>query len=1394
MGTKTSLIISYLFILFFGIACNNPSGNTVIGVGHGPLLKLPSSFDFTSIRASNGNIELNWSSANRAESYTVLYGSSEANISTPAPSCSGLNTSCVISGLDPNIVYYIKAIAKNGAGETPANNTGVALSTSTFDFSASSSGDRSINLSWDPSDNATSYEVHYGTAPGVYTHRVTGVSSPFVLPNLLNETFYFVRVIAVNAQNGYTQSTSEVMEKPFGPLTAPQNLSIAVTTSSIDLNWDDLNGASSYKVYRGLTPGSLVEIANSVPASQFSDTSGTPGTTYYYAVRAWNSFDSDISSTVSGARIASFNMLSATPSATPSEVILTWQNPVAGAESFVVYYGTTPGSLNLTLLNATSPQTISGLTGNVTYYFQIRALNSVGPGAARDSTNVLNAIPISGVYPEVKILSAPVIWSGNASAYPLSGTCSENGEAVTLSVGGIAGVATCTSGNWSQSLNVSSLADQASVTITATHINSSGNSTTDTLTVQKDTTAPSIAISAPSSGSFVNQTSNTTTLSVSGSCSESGRIVSITVNSSPAPLASGFSCNGATFSGTIDVTGFSEGILSFRALISDAVGNSTTSAAVNVTKDITPPSITLNSVSPITPGNQSSVSVSGTCGDITGNLSVTLGSLSSNVSCGGGIFSSTFNASPLPEGSITVSAQGSDLAGNIRSQSGTVIKDTTAPVLTISYSPTITSGNVSSYLFFGTCTENGRIVNVTLGPMSFTPTCSGGSWSVGPTNVSGVPDGPSISLTLTQTDLYGNSGNHSGTLVKNTSGHSVSIFLAPDIVKSNVTAYQVSGECSQNGQVVNVSIGGITNSPFCSGGSWKTFFLDVSSLANGAVTITASHASAIQASRTVWKDTSSPTVTISSAPNITAGNQSNYTVSGTCSEGGQSVSIMVDSLSFTRTCSNGAWSTGVVDVSSILDGTNILVTADHSTANQSSRTIVKSTLTPSASSLSVASTFTTSVNLNWNLVDPGGFTITDYVVEYRLFGQSTWLTATESVSTNTYATVTGLSPGTTYEFRVAVLYSPSQQSGWSNIADGETKPNSPVIGVNTAMNVGGAVDSTVVALEDGTNVTLNGSPLVSLNKGQTHRFTSVKFDVIDANKPIFTSGGRGTGNGNLGANIVWQPSAWAGKLFSFNSTRENFQQVEIFALEAATVEVYQGTTLLRSLTLAANGTGSMNWAPKGSYQLQSTGAILAFHISTDNSTRLVDPKPLLPNAFELIGFPSSYMNLSTGADGTNYTYTHSDSTVGSGKIDRSDVQRIDPRGTSSLYQSESLLIRADQKIFGASYADSNGSCAAPFLPTNLLKLRYAVPTNGDYIAFASKTPGTIQVLSPTNTVVTTLTLVRSGGNPDAPYRARYASPLAGQRYISTTPVAAWFQPNVSTGAIPLDETVLYGSN
>jgi hypothetical protein len=93
-------------------------------------------------------------------------------------------------------------------------------------------------------------------------------------------------------------------------------------------------------------------------------------------------------------------------------------------------------------------------------------------------------------------------------------------------------------------------------------------------------------------------------------------------------------------------------------------------------------------------------------------------------------------------------------------------------------------------------------------------------------------------------------------------------------------------------------------------------------------------------------------------------------------------------------------------------------------------------LTPTAPRTLAATPKSRSVSLAWVApVKTNAGSVTDYIVQYRLQGATTWVTFRDGTSTARKATVTGLTSGQIYEFRV-VAKNKSGTGTWSVVVPG----------------------------------------------------------------------------------------------------------------------------------------------------------------------------------------------------------------------------------------------------------------------------------------------------------------------------------------------------------------------
>ena len=444
MAGKILLLIS-IMILMLSAGCNNPSGGSVVSANHTPLLKPPGPFSFSTVRAANGSVLVTWQASNRASEYKFYMGTSSSDISTLVTTCELSSRRCDLTGLSAGTTYYFRAEAINVAGTQQVKNIASALSVGSFDITSSSVADGAMTISWSSSTGATSYNIVYGTSPGSYSQERTNVTSPYVLTGLNNGVTYYAKVLAVNSNNGYLLSDSEASGAPFGAPVPPSDLTAVSSPSQIDLEWSSVPGATSYKIFKGTSSGSLTEITPSVTTTTYVDTNTiTPGQTYYYAVKAYNGYDSPLSSEVSTKVIAAFNTTAVSVGPLSQQLTVTWPN-VTGASSYDVYYGTNPFALSSSVTNATSPLTLSSLTGGSIYYVQVVAKNAVGAGTSQTASNLPSATPISSLTAPTSLTATAVPgtitlnWSAvaGASTYQiLKGTSSGSLSALPTPVAG----------------------------------------------------------------------------------------------------------------------------------------------------------------------------------------------------------------------------------------------------------------------------------------------------------------------------------------------------------------------------------------------------------------------------------------------------------------------------------------------------------------------------------------------------------------------------------------------------------------------------------------------------------------------------------------------------------------------------------------------------------------------------------------------------------------------------------------------------------------------------------------------------------------------------------------------------------------------------------------------
>lgn len=497
----------------------------------------------------------------------------------------------------------------------------------------------------------------------------------------------------------------------------------------------------------------------------------------------------------------------------------------------------------------------------------------------------------------------------NASSISVSGTVTDQ-SAVTLTINNVA-VQVNANGTFSGQVNLA----EGSNAITVVAKDANNNQTVGTVTVVRDSTPPALTVSQPINGSLTNQNS----VAVSGTVSDANA-VTVKINGTAVSV----NAQGAFLSGVP----LNEGLNTITVLATDAAGNSA-SVTRTVRKDSTPPTLTITQPAEGTITKDASISVSGSVFDST---TVTLLVNGTHVTVGtNGSYTTLVS---LNEGQNTVSVSATDAAGNTTTVSRHVIKDTAPPSLTVSSPVNGAVTSQTSISVAGTTSDstavtvkvNGSTVNV--GP--------GGAFS---TTV-GLAEGNNV-ITISAVDAASNTTTVTRTVTRDDTPPVLTVTNPVNGTITNQAAISVAGSVHDSTAVTltmngaPVTIGGT--------GTFNTQYTLVEGINTITVIATDAAGNSSTVTRTVRKDATAPTLSVSSPIDGTTTNEASILVEGTVHDS-TAVAITINGTTVSANPS------GVFSYSfSLTEGTNIIAVVATDAAGNSttvSRTVNRSSVPP----------------------------------------------------------------------------------------------------------------------------------------------------------------------------------------------------------------------------------------------------------------------------------------------------------------------------------------------------------------------------------------------------------------------------------------------------------------
>ena len=356
---------------------------------------------------SSSEIDLDWDDVDGATSYLVYMSTSSSGTYTSIAS-DITESAYTADELSAQTTYYFKVKAHNDDGtsaysavafaktEDPSGEPAVPEN---LDANALSSSE--IKLTWDAAEDAVSYYIYRATsATGTYSRIASNVKiTSYTNTGLAADRTYYYKVSAYNtfggsgnesAKSDYASATteSEVTAKP----PVPTNLTAAASSSSeIDLDWDESDGATSYLVYRSTSSSGTYTNIATVATLTYTATELCADTTYYFKVQARNSKGTSAYSAVVTAKTDLPSGLPAVPTNLDAEAVnsdeirLTWDF-AEDAVSYYIYRATSAtGTYSRIATNVKiTSYTNSGLSADRRYYYKVSAYNNFG-GSGNES-------------------------------------------------------------------------------------------------------------------------------------------------------------------------------------------------------------------------------------------------------------------------------------------------------------------------------------------------------------------------------------------------------------------------------------------------------------------------------------------------------------------------------------------------------------------------------------------------------------------------------------------------------------------------------------------------------------------------------------------------------------------------------------------------------------------------------------------------------------------------------------------------------------------------------------------------------------------------------------------------------------------------------------------------
>ncbi len=234
-----------------------------------------------------------------------------------------------------------------------------------------------VKLTWKAVENAEEYRIYRASRKtGKYKCIDTVQEAGFVDSSGKAGTTYYYYVVAEGS--GGESDKSNIVYRCCDLPRPVVELSNSTSTGKIKLNWQDIDRAEGYKIYRATSKSGKYSLLKTTEKSSYTDSDTSAGKKYYYKVKAIasrsaaNSAYSEIESRTCDLKRTTVTLGSVSST---GKIKVSWKK-VTGAEEYAVYRSlSVDGEYEKIKVTSSSSYTDKSAQAGTTYYYKVVAVH-----------------------------------------------------------------------------------------------------------------------------------------------------------------------------------------------------------------------------------------------------------------------------------------------------------------------------------------------------------------------------------------------------------------------------------------------------------------------------------------------------------------------------------------------------------------------------------------------------------------------------------------------------------------------------------------------------------------------------------------------------------------------------------------------------------------------------------------------------------------------------------------------------------------------------------------------------------------------------------------------------------------------------------------------------------